>query len=229
MRALVLALLLTCAVAAQELPVEVPLKPPPGKAGVRPPARLLPCPGCDCRGNGCFMPDCGCGGVVDDRVAQELFDYAQLVLHRTFEGKLDLEHPVKVKAVSPATLLSMVGGEVYGLYDDEKGLIYVSNGMTKADALGVVAHELGHAWMYQHHANADGTSELFCEGFAEWVAYQVLTRAGNFGQASIIRRSGDPVYGDGFRWFMKMEQEHGLDALLDVAQRWLDIEFPTRK
>lgn len=227
---LLLGFLLVSVAAAQEPPVEIKLKPPPAQVvGVRPPPNLLPCPGCDCRGNGCFMPKCGCGGRVDDNVAQQLLEYSQLILHRTYEGKLDLEHPVKVKAVSPQTLAELGGGEVYGLYDDEKNLIYVSNAVTKADALGIVAHELGHAWMYQHHPNADGTSELFCEGFAEWVAYQVLTRAGNFGQASIIRRSGDPTYGDGFRWFQKIERDYGLDALLDVATRWLDIDFPKQK
>lgn len=230
MRTLVLALLLAGVVGAQELPVEVKLKPPPpSRVGIRPPPNLLPCPGCDCRGEGCFMPNCGCGGRVDDQVAQQLLEYSELILHRTYEGKLDLIHPVRVKAVSPQTLSDLGGGEVYGLYDDEKNLIYVSNGVTKADALGIVAHELGHAWMYQHHANADGTTELFCEGFAEWVAYQVLTRAGNFGQASIIRRSGDPTYGDGYRWFAQLERDYGVDTLLDVATHWVDIDFPKAK
>lgn len=209
--------------------MEVPLKPPPPetRVGVRPKPNLIPCPGCDCRGNGCFMPNCGCGGPVNDEVAAALLEYAELVLHRTFEGKLDLKHPVQVKAVSPATLSDMGGGEVYGLYDDPKNLIYVSTGVTRTDALGIVAHELGHAWMYQFHPNADGTTDLFCEGFAEWVAYQVMTRAGDYGQASIIRRNGDPVYGDGYRWFARLEREHGVDALLEVASSWTDIDFPT--
>ncbi len=225
--ALTLWLLVALVAQAQEAPVEVPLKPPPPSrpAGVRPPPNLLPCPGCDCRGNGCFMPNCGCGGRVDDKVCAELLDYTEHVLRRTFGGKLDLKHPVKVKAVTPQHLSDLGGGEVYGLYDNDKNLIYVSNGVTKADALGIVAHEFGHAWQYQHHPDPDSTSQLFCEGFAEWVAYQVLTRAGNFGQASIIRKNGDPTYGEGYRWFANLEKEHGVDAVLGVAVRWLDIDF----
>lgn len=191
------------------------------------PESLLPCPGCDCRGNGCFVrKHCGCGGPVTDEAAQAMLDYSQKLLQLAFGNKLALEYPVGIRTASPATLAEMGSREVYGLYDHAHNLIYVSNAISRADALGILAHELGHAWMYQHHPSADKTSEVFCEGFAEWVAYQVLTRAGSLSQASLIRGSGDPVYGDGFRWFQALEKERGSDVVLDVATRWLDIDFP---
>ena len=201
-----------------------------GTASSQPPTdpeSLIPCPGCDCRGNGCFVrKHCGCGGPVTDEAAVAMLEYSQKILRLAFGDKLDLEHPVRIQAASPAALAELDGREVYGLYDDAHNLIYVSNGITRADALGIVAHELGHAWMYQHHPNAARTSEVLCEGFAEWVAYQVLTRAGSLTQASLIRRSGDPIYGVGFRWFQALEKEHGVDAVLEVARSWLDIDFP---
>ncbi|MEW6278837.1 MAG: hypothetical protein AB1758_09460 [Candidatus Eremiobacterota bacterium] len=210
---------------AQEVPVEVPLRPPPPAAGARlyqPIPRLLPCPGCDCRGEGCFHTNCGCGGRVDDEAASEMVRYIDHILYQAYGEKLELKRPVRARAITPFELSARGGGEIYGLYDDD--VLYVSNALSRSDAFGVLAHEYGHAWQYQHNPDPDRMSGLFSEGFAEWVAYQVLTRVGDFHLASLIRRNGDPEYGDGFRWFLKLEKEHGVDALLDVAVKWVDTE-----
>ncbi|MBI3928379.1 MAG: hypothetical protein HY319_22750 [Armatimonadetes bacterium] len=179
-------------------------------------------PRCRCVPEGCTVPYIACRKAVDTRTARELLAYTRTVLRAAFPGRFELPPTLDVVAV-PSWELKRVGGEpVLGYWDEQR--ILVSEDLYRGQGLAVVAHEYGHYWHFQHHPEPDAMSEPMVEGFAEWVAFQTLKRAGHLDECDRIRTNTDPVYGHGFRWFRNVEREHGADAVFDIALTWIDFQ-----
>jgi len=97
----------------------------------------------------------------------------------------------------------------------DRGRIYVERDLPHGLLLGTIAHELAHAW---HAEQAPGQRDRFiCEGFAEWVAYHVLTSSG---QRRIALRTlhREDIYGLGLRHFLQIERRGGKAAVLSTAR-----------
>jgi hypothetical protein len=78
--------------------------------------------------------------------------------------------------------------------------IVIVGGLAREHFEGVLAHELGHVWLFQ--AKLDQVPAKVVEGFCELVRHAWLGRLGTPLAGSLRRRleeSTDPVYGDGFR------------------------------
>lgn len=93
--------------------------------------------------------------------------------------------------------------------------IYIQTGLPKATFSQVAAHELAHAWQGENCPTLE--NRLIHEGFAEWVAFQV---AGSMGysriQAQMLKR--DDIYGEGLRWALEVEKQHGAKSVLDACR-----------
>lgn len=177
-------------------------------------------PGCDC--DPALIHLCRCKVLITTPVARKQMAYIQRVLARQFDGRLSLGHPIEVE-VSPADQLKTVVGEhLQGLYDD--GKVWVSDSLIREEAMMVLAHEYGHAWHFEHHPDPDHISDQLAEGFAEWVAFHALAPAGFTDFCDRIKRSPDPIYGGGFRFYHGVEQQFGPEAVFNIAQTWLDMD-----
>ena len=78
--------------------------------------------------------------------------------------------------------------------------IVIVGGLAREHFEGVLAHELGHVWLFR--ARLDQLPAPLTEGFCELVRHAWLLRLGTPLAGELRRRleeGTDPVYGDGFR------------------------------
>ncbi len=215
---LLLLLLVTRAWAGPPEPVEIFLVPPP--------ARLIAVPSierdwkalpllCLLCGEDRAGGSCGCQRPLTASLAGELERQLENLMKKAFSDRLALRKSVMIKVVTAQQLKAMKGEPALGLYED--GVIYLSQDLTRREALGVLAHEYGHAWQYQNLSDIDSVETLLFEGFAEWLSYRVLAEAGDTeGTASVMRDTS--IYGRGARWFLSLEKREGLDGVLNRAR-----------
>lgn len=128
-----------------------------------------------------------------------------------------------------------------------KSIIYIDDLLSPMHFMLVVAHELAHAWqnekqilpilekgktMLPSEYRAILKARLqFKEGFAEWITYKclhALVSKEELGQKQTLvefqvregklRGNTDQIYGDGMRYFLKMEREKGLQKVIETIQ-----------
>jgi hypothetical protein len=107
---------------------------------------------------------------------------------------------------------------VAGLHVYSMGIstIYVQKGLSPDFALEAIAHEYTHAWQCR---NCPEDQDLtFREGFAEWVSYLVLLSKKDYATATLKLKETDPVYGEGLRKMILLEESLGRKAVIDYAR-----------
>lgn len=94
-------------------------------------------------------------------------------------------------------------------------LIALSAGLPATTARMVLAHEYGHALLFDRMAYA--LPGILCEGFAEFVAFTYLTRDEGTPLAATraeqLLRNPDPLYGGGLRLIRDRVDQHGFAAV----------------
>lgn len=214
---------LSLAVWAQDFPVEVDLVPPAAAAApsaiVLPPAkpepRWQPLPVlCGMCKDTALPGRCSCALPVDRewalRTWTELRQEAMQVL------ELQLPATVELQCVTSARLRQLGGEELLGLA--EPGHIWLSFDLDRRRGYAVLAHEAGHLWQFERRSESDRWPAEFQEGFAEWVAYRLLSHRQAHRQASEMLGQTS-VYGRGLRRFLKLERHQGRAKVLEVASR----------
>lgn len=213
-RELTLLLWLALAVGGLARPVEFQLRPPPNP-------NL--CSGCDCPRFECFTPGCDCTLPITVPWCEEMVRRIRQRLVGALGPRMEVPEQLRVRLVDPSRMLSFGGGDgVQGLYED--GVITISSMLYRRDAIVVLSHEYGHAWQSHFHPKFDDVDGTLREGWAEWVALQVLKRFGEGVGGDALRSNRDPVYGGGLRWFLQVEQNFGLEAVFEQATTWMDTK-----
>lgn len=218
-------LLLSVATLAQPAPVEVEMVPPSGQMMVV----VAPDVGASVKESGWMAPErvcqlcmqkvgphgCGCELPMTQVEGNRLYPHLTEVLNRASDGKLALKQPVEVRLVSGAAMRQLGGEKLLGLYQD--GAIYLSLDLTTREAFAVMAHEYGHAWLFQHRTDIDAPSEELFEGFAEFVSYLAAAEVGDHRTATSISEFDTSVYGRGARKLLAVYHRGGLDEVLRRA------------
>ena len=225
----VLILVSLCAVSAlgQEYPVEIELTPPDSHPVViieepldvlemdavgSVPQRPLPSRVCRVCDQKTVPGHCSCFELLDQPMAEELLEEISASLSPL---GLKLNRPARIKAVSRRELQSLGGERLLGLYQDN--IIYVNFELERREARGVIAHEFGHAWFFQHRRDVNSPGELVFEGFPEFVSFLALTRLGDKRAADRIAYEDQTVYGRGARRFIALYRKSGLPAVINQA------------
>ena len=183
LRLLVFVLLLSLDTLAQEMPVEVELVPPPPDFGVtftidtapqKPVEPVWTPPPTTCRVCLEMKIDgaCPCLEPLTQALAQKLLAKVREAVGAATSGRVVLKRPISIRAVSSGRLRQMEGEHLLGLYQD--GVIWVSDELNRRQAVGVITHEVGHAWFFENRADVNTPNEMLFEGFAEWVSYLAL-------------------------------------------------------
>jgi hypothetical protein len=96
--------------------------------------------------------------------------------------------------------------------------IYIQSHHTKIHFAGVLAHELLHAWCFQH--KLFNIPSAISEGFCNLASYYVYHSI-NFPLARIYEdmlfKNEDPIYGGGFRKMFEIYKECGWDGVRNVV------------
>jgi hypothetical protein len=172
---------------------------------------------------------CRCNVLIDDRVARQQLAYLELLLLAEFREFLD-ESPVAAVRLGKPGEMVLKGEAAQGFIDTESiesetGLLIVVNPTLRRDeALMVLAHELGHAWQFSSRPDVETIEDFLAEGFAEWVSFHLMRRAGLTEFSYRIKTSRDPLYGKSVRWFLDLEEQHGMGAVVSVMLNWVDRE-----
>lgn len=199
-------------------PTEIKVVVPPTHQG---PAAKQRCRGCDCYADQCFLPTCECTLEANQTWAEEMLkQIRQRLITRFPEAGFEKLDKVTVGVLRPEHLVRFGNDEVQGYYGNNR--ISISNALSRRQAILVLAHEFGHAWHGHNHPKWDKVDDFLVEGFAEWVAMQVLRCYGDGDSAYKIKSSKDPTYGDGLRYFLELEQRGKSELVFDVASRWMN-------
>jgi len=161
---------------------------------------------------------CQSTAVIDSRQAFALFGRVKHALvHRL---NMSLLEPCQLKLVNRKQLLSMVDksslqrldadsrGRCFGIFvrqGDHKA-IFIEHGLPQIVMLEVMAHEYAHAW--QSENSPPDASLVVQEGFAEWVAYKLLSGWGCYRRSDRMLRRDD-LYGRGLRLVLDWEAAGG--------------------
>ncbi|MDP8205554.1 MAG: protein DA1 [Candidatus Electryonea clarkiae] len=168
-------------------------------------------------------------GIDDVDQARKLMRQAAAMM---LDHGIELFTPVenfKIELVNSSLLeeLSGKGGDPHGLHSvnsitrngviiKEETTIYLLIHLPRDLMLGVLAHELFHAW--QHERGADEGNAKWREGSANVAMYLLLSDLSS-DLASYLRQSlensPDPIYGDGFRKAIKYYNDHGMKTFLN--------------
>jgi len=158
--------------------------------------------------------------VSDDAAAEQLFKKARgllggvgLTVPREILLFLRTRDELMVENNSTGGLAIELNG-FYRAYNPES--IWVVSGLSEEETLGVMAHELAHAWQSTESPLQDRKLK---EGFARWAEYHVLMAIGASEQAQMLARSPDPDYGDGLRYLLELERTQGAAAVLQLARK----------
>ena len=173
-------------------------------------------PRCDC--DPALKHFCRCGVRIDQDMAVLQLGYLNRLLMLEFDDYL-YRSPATTVKLAPASQMVLGGESTQGYFDN--GEIVLNDTLTRDQALMVLAHELGHAWQYVAQHDTDAVSEFLAEGFAEWVSYHLMKRAGLTEYCHRIKINKDPIYGDAFRWYLQIETEYGPDAVVKIMRTWL--------
>lgn len=162
---------------------------------------------------------CRCGVLIEQDLAETQLAYLNRLLLAEFSDYLS-ESPVTSVRLAPAHEMVLKGEAAQGYFDN--GELVLNNTLRRDQALMVLAHELGHAWHFSVQPVPDDISDFLAEGFAEWVSFHLMKRAGLTEFCYRLKTNPDPLYGNACRWYLKVEEQYGTQAVVDIMAGWLD-------
>jgi len=93
--------------------------------------------------------------------------------------------------------------------------IYIQSGLPRMLFLQVAAHEYAHAWQGENCPVLKDA--LVHEGFAEWVAYQVIGYYG-YPKGQERMRGREDIYGRGLKWALDIEASRGFPGVIEACR-----------
>lgn len=161
---------------------------------------------------------CRCGVLIEQELAELQLAYLNRLLVAEFKEHID-ESPISTVRLAPDHQMFLKGEAAQAYFDN--GEIVLNDTLRRDQALMVLAHELGHAWQFSVQPDPDAVSDFLVEGFAEWVSFHLMKRAGLTEYCYRLKTNPDPLYGNGFRWYFAIEEQFGVAAVLDIMASWL--------
>ena len=172
---------------------------------------------CDCSPN--LLQFCRCGVLIEQDLAELQLVYLNRLLRAEFPTLLQ-QSPVNTVRVAPAHKMQLKGEATQGYFHN--GEIVINDTLQRDQALMVLAHEIGHSWHFSTHKNPDAISDFIAEGFAEWLSYRLMKRAGLTEFCYRLKNNPDPLYGKAFRWYLDIDKEYGKQAVVDIMRSWIN-------
>lgn len=174
-----------------------------------------------------FCAQCHGTGVFRLEEARDLYEESKRVIVQNLGLKLNV--PTALVLVDRDQLTEVIRQQSNGSHameiDKTMGIyarrgmkrgIYVQTGLPRRLFLQVASHEYAHAWQGE---NCPLLSDLhFREGFAEWVAYRVLSFYG-YQEQMLQMRNGNNIYSQGLQWMLDLESRVGLSGILEACRR----------
>lgn len=138
---------------------------------------------------------------------------------------LKVDRKIPVEVCSPEvfqghhTLISGgTGSDIGGYYQAyAPESIWILTGYNREYAIGVIAHELAHAW--QSTEAPAKQEKTLKEGFATWCQYKTLMTLGAKSYAKNLFYLSDTDYSRGLRIFLEIEAKNGIQGVINYAAK----------
>jgi hypothetical protein len=165
-----------------------------------------------------LCPDCRSIALFDRRLVTPIKEQVLTFLERGMGMRITHEITYSLQDVKFLEERSKgIHGDLNGLFyrkgDDFN--IYVLYGLRKKDLVGVLAHEMAHAWESENCRSDLPLEDL--EGFAQWAAYHALSNLGYQEYARTLVH-GDNIYAVGLRRMLEIEDKSGSKAVFDYIR-----------
>ena len=174
---------------------------------------------------------CHATAVYDPQEASDLYEGIKAVANQTLG--LHLNIPTGLALVDRLQLAEIIRqqsqaennraatedldpNKTLGIYT-RRGIrrgIYVQTGLPRTLVLQIAAHEFAHAWQGENCPLL--RDPVVHEGFAEWVAYQILGHYG-YSQQQNHMRSRPDIYGTGLSWALNLESKEGARGVINAC------------
>lgn len=159
--------------------------------------------------------------ITTNAQGEECLSVARNIL-ANYGIKVDRNIPVEVCTLSVFqghhTVISGGTGDDVGGYYQAFGpeSIWIITGYSREYAIGVIAHELAHAW--QSTESPAKQSKLLKEGFATWCQYKTLMALGAKAYMKMLFYLSDGDYSKGLGIFLGIEAKSGIKGVIDYAR-----------
>jgi hypothetical protein len=165
-----------------------------------------------------LCPDCRSIALFDHRmvtpVKEQVFSFLESVMDMRITHSIAYSmQDVKFLKRKSKGIHGDLNGLFYRKGDDYH--IYVLYGLRKKDLVGVLAHEMAHAWQSENCRTDIPLDDL--EGFAQWVAYHALSNLGYREHARTLVQ-GNNIYAEGLRRMLEIEARGGSEAVFDYIK-----------
>ena len=129
---------------------------------------------------------------------------------------IQVKNSVKLRRSAPEDNLSGPRTEVVGKFthSGDEFEIQVKRGVSKHEAVRILAHEFGHAFYEENCRVMKDT--LHREGFSEWLCYRTIQSLG-YGREMSEMEARTDLYGKGLKLMLEKEKEGGIQAVLEEA------------
>jgi len=109
------------------------------------------------------------------------------------------------------------GSDVGGYYQAfAPESIWIITGYSREYAIGILAHELAHAW--QSTEAPAKQNKMLKEGFATWCQYKMLLALGAKSMANALFSLSDPDYSQGLKTYLNVEAKSGIQGVINYAR-----------
>jgi len=111
-------------------------------------------------------------------------------------------------------------GNELGLYryKDGKSEIFLLYGLPPELLYETAAHEYAHAWQTENAVHPNQSPQIQ-EGFAQWVAAQILKVKGYTQTLAKLEKRTDHPYGTGYQLFKRIHDNAGRNDVLEYAKK----------
>ena len=169
--------------------------------------------------------DCGDRAVIDVGEIHRIMDDARKIIEKRLRLHVELPYDVKVEKLgglpsSPLDQVARIAANQSPLYGNELGMYYRKGdrseifllfGLPPEMLYEAAAHEYAHAWQAEN-CPPDLTPELR-EGFAQWVAADVLRAKGYQNALQKLEMRADTPYGTGYHRLRGLRQRVIMELL----------------
>ena len=178
-----------------------------------------------------ICPDCNARAVIDEKQIRAIMDEVRRLATQRLGLDVRTAYAVRVqqlnktssedaaKAKQGESLVSPLFGKELGLYRRLNGVseIFLLYGLPVEMIYETAAHEHAHAWQAEN-CPPDQSPELR-EGFAQWVAGEILKLKGYTQALERLEARDDNPYGTGYQKIKTIEQNLGRAPMLEYVQK----------
>lgn len=154
--------------------------------------------------------------ILEPQQLIKLYQEVNIILKRDFKLQIPAVDYLYLSNLRKMKLVKRkLSSYLKGFYLNKNGTVslYILRGMSKANTIGVLTHEMVHIWQIANKLNSQNI--LIFEGFAEWTSYKILELFNYSEQMRLLQINLFAEYRKGLDFFLELERKKGINGVLN--------------